>query len=212
MINKRLIILSMFSSWQSPRSRFSLLLLLVSAAMLRPVLLCATLLLLTPFEVSEARALHPSPDAVQVFLGVGEDDKMYPWLNYPSVVVFILLPCSSWRSFWSATMTWLSTTWRTCWTARQRRSSPPSPPGSKGQSTPSGPTSSLNPRPPGSGCWRGPWPVRGERNRSAHGGAGTEDASAWNWIGSGPWADLAVSGRRGGGGGELRLMASFTNR
>uniref|UniRef100_A0A1A7YPW8 C-type natriuretic peptide 1 n=1 Tax=Iconisemion striatum TaxID=60296 RepID=A0A1A7YPW8_9TELE len=33
--------------------------------MLRPVLLCAALLLLTPFEVSEARALHPSPDAAQ---------------------------------------------------------------------------------------------------------------------------------------------------
>ncbi|XP_013868044.1 C-type natriuretic peptide-like [Austrofundulus limnaeus] len=33
--------------------------------MLRPVLLCVTLLLLTPFEVSEARALHPSPDAAQ---------------------------------------------------------------------------------------------------------------------------------------------------
>uniref|UniRef100_A0A1A8GDY9 C-type natriuretic peptide 1 n=1 Tax=Nothobranchius korthausae TaxID=1143690 RepID=A0A1A8GDY9_9TELE len=33
--------------------------------MLRPVLLCAALLLLTPFEISEARALHPSPDAAQ---------------------------------------------------------------------------------------------------------------------------------------------------
>lgn len=134
------------------------------------------------------------PMLCRYFWGVGEDDKMHSWLNYPSVLIFILLLCSSWRSFWSATMTWLSMTWRTCWTARQRRSSPPSPPGSKGQSTPSGPTSSLNPRPPGSGCWRGPWPVRGERNRSAHGGAGTEDALAWNWIGSGPWADLAVSG------------------
>ncbi|RVE62741.1 hypothetical protein OJAV_G00161120 [Oryzias javanicus] len=38
---------------------------LVSTAMLCPVLLCATLLLLTPFEVTEARALHPSTDAVQ---------------------------------------------------------------------------------------------------------------------------------------------------
>lgn len=34
--------------------------------MLCPVLLCATLLLLTPLEITEARALHPSPDAVQV--------------------------------------------------------------------------------------------------------------------------------------------------
>ncbi|XP_027868148.1 C-type natriuretic peptide-like [Xiphophorus couchianus] len=33
--------------------------------MLRPVLLCAALLLLTPFEVTEARALHPAPDAAQ---------------------------------------------------------------------------------------------------------------------------------------------------
>ncbi|KAM9310468.1 C-type natriuretic peptide-like [Pholidichthys leucotaenia] len=33
--------------------------------MLGPVLLCATLLLLTPTEITEARALHPSPDAVQ---------------------------------------------------------------------------------------------------------------------------------------------------
>ncbi|GLD63778.1 condensin complex subunit 1 [Lates japonicus] len=40
-------------------------LLLISAAMLCPVLLCATLLLLTPLEITEARALHPSPDAVQ---------------------------------------------------------------------------------------------------------------------------------------------------
>ncbi len=38
----------------------------ISAAMLYPVLLCATLLLLTPLEITEARALHPSPDAVQV--------------------------------------------------------------------------------------------------------------------------------------------------
>lgn len=43
--------------------------LLVSAAMLCPVLLCATLLLLTPLEITEARALHPSPDAVQVWRG-----------------------------------------------------------------------------------------------------------------------------------------------
>lgn len=34
--------------------------------MLCPVLLCAALLLLTPFEITEARALHPSADAVQV--------------------------------------------------------------------------------------------------------------------------------------------------
>ncbi|XP_038140138.1 C-type natriuretic peptide 1 [Cyprinodon tularosa] len=33
--------------------------------MLRPVLLCAALLLLTPFEMTEARALHPAPDASQ---------------------------------------------------------------------------------------------------------------------------------------------------
>ncbi|KAK5615176.1 centromere-specific histone H3 CENP-A [Crenichthys baileyi] len=39
--------------------------LIIPAAMLRPVLLCATLLLLTPFEITEARALHPAPDAAQ---------------------------------------------------------------------------------------------------------------------------------------------------
>ncbi|XP_056143069.1 C-type natriuretic peptide-like [Lampris incognitus] len=33
--------------------------------MLCPVLLCATLLLLAPLEHTEARPLHPSPDAVQ---------------------------------------------------------------------------------------------------------------------------------------------------
>lgn len=33
--------------------------------MLYPVLLCAALLLLTPLDITEARALHPSPDAVQ---------------------------------------------------------------------------------------------------------------------------------------------------
>ncbi|XP_029360006.1 C-type natriuretic peptide-like [Echeneis naucrates] len=33
--------------------------------MLCPVLVCAALLLLTPLELTEARALHPSPDAVQ---------------------------------------------------------------------------------------------------------------------------------------------------
>ncbi|KAF3692064.1 C-type natriuretic peptide 1 Precursor [Channa argus] len=33
--------------------------------MLCPVLLCAFLLLLTPLEITEARALRPSPDAVQ---------------------------------------------------------------------------------------------------------------------------------------------------
>lgn len=37
-----------------------------SLTMLCPVLLCTTLLLLTPLEITEARALHPSPDAVQV--------------------------------------------------------------------------------------------------------------------------------------------------
>lgn len=41
-------------------------LLLVSAAMLYPALLCAALLLLAPLENTEARALHPSPDSVQV--------------------------------------------------------------------------------------------------------------------------------------------------
>lgn len=38
----------------------------IAAAMLCPVLLCAALLLLTPLEITEARALHPSPDAAQV--------------------------------------------------------------------------------------------------------------------------------------------------
>ncbi|KAM4567699.1 C-type natriuretic peptide-like [Fundulus diaphanus] len=33
--------------------------------MLRPVLLCAALLLLTPLEMTEARSLHPAPDAAQ---------------------------------------------------------------------------------------------------------------------------------------------------
>ncbi|XP_078108773.1 C-type natriuretic peptide-like [Sander vitreus] len=33
--------------------------------MLCPVLLCATLLLLTPLEITEARSLHPSPDVVE---------------------------------------------------------------------------------------------------------------------------------------------------
>ncbi|XP_022070555.1 C-type natriuretic peptide-like [Acanthochromis polyacanthus] len=33
--------------------------------MLRPVLLSAALLLLTPLEISDARALHPAPDAAQ---------------------------------------------------------------------------------------------------------------------------------------------------
>ncbi|XP_012725722.2 C-type natriuretic peptide 1 [Fundulus heteroclitus] len=33
--------------------------------MLRPVLLCAALLLLTPLEMTEARSLHPGPDAAQ---------------------------------------------------------------------------------------------------------------------------------------------------
>lgn len=41
--------------------------------MLCPVLLCATLLLLTPLEITEARALHPSPDAVQVQEEIGVD-------------------------------------------------------------------------------------------------------------------------------------------
>lgn len=44
-----------------------------SAAMLCPVLLCAALLLLTPLEITEARALHPSPDAVQVQEEIGVD-------------------------------------------------------------------------------------------------------------------------------------------
>lgn len=39
--------------------------------MLCPVLLCAALLLLTPLEITEARALHPSPDAAQVPGGGG---------------------------------------------------------------------------------------------------------------------------------------------
>lgn len=38
--------------------------------MLCPVLLCAALLLLTPLEITEARALHPS-DAAQVPGGGG---------------------------------------------------------------------------------------------------------------------------------------------
>lgn len=38
----------------------------IITAMLYPVLLCAALLLLTPLDITEARALHPSPDAVQV--------------------------------------------------------------------------------------------------------------------------------------------------
>lgn len=46
-----------------------------SAAMLCPVLLCAALLLLTPLEITEARALHPSPDAVQVQEEIGVDVK-----------------------------------------------------------------------------------------------------------------------------------------
>lgn len=41
--------------------------------MLCPVLLCAALLLLTPLEITEARALHPSPDAVQVQEEIGVD-------------------------------------------------------------------------------------------------------------------------------------------
>lgn len=43
--------------------------------MLCPVLLCAALLLLTPLEITEARALHPSPDAVQVQEEIGVDVK-----------------------------------------------------------------------------------------------------------------------------------------
>lgn len=80
--------------------------LIISAAMLCPVLLCATLLLLSPQEIAEARALHPSPDAVQVKVetgrevgrrenkewiakdsvhkGMGTSNEMYPWLNYTS--------------------------------------------------------------------------------------------------------------------------------
>lgn len=49
---------------------------IISAAMLCPALLCATLLLLSPQEIAEARALHPSPDAVQVQVeGRGEERK-----------------------------------------------------------------------------------------------------------------------------------------
>lgn len=48
-----------------------------SAAMLCPVLLCAALLLLTPLEITEARALHPSPDAVQVQEEIGVDVKSW---------------------------------------------------------------------------------------------------------------------------------------
>lgn len=44
--------------------------------MLCPVLLCATLLLLTPLEITEARALHPSPDAVQVQGDRGEGGRI----------------------------------------------------------------------------------------------------------------------------------------
>lgn len=59
-------------------SVFSVLLLqfflsIISAAMLCPVLLCATLLLLTPLEITEARSLHPSPDSVQVQRGKGRE-------------------------------------------------------------------------------------------------------------------------------------------
>ncbi|KAL0985118.1 hypothetical protein UPYG_G00153110 [Umbra pygmaea] len=38
---------------------------LITAAMLYPVLLCATLLLMAPLEHTEGRALHASPDAIQ---------------------------------------------------------------------------------------------------------------------------------------------------
>lgn len=37
-----------------------------AAAMLCPVLLCAALLLLTPLEITDARALHQPSDAAQV--------------------------------------------------------------------------------------------------------------------------------------------------
>lgn len=64
---------------------FSVVLPIISAAMLCPVLLCATLLLLSPQEIAEARALHQSPDAVQVAggrEGVGEERE---WIAQDSV-------------------------------------------------------------------------------------------------------------------------------
>lgn len=54
----------LFCSWCFFHSCLSVL--PVIAAMLCPVLLCAALILLTPLDFMEARALHPSTDAVQV--------------------------------------------------------------------------------------------------------------------------------------------------
>lgn len=137
-----------------------------------------------------------------------ESNEMYHWLNYcplytPRQLNFIIFSfffplCSLWSNFWNATMTfWPLTTWRTCSTAKQR-SSPPSPPGPKLLNTPNGLMHKLSPRPPGSVCWRAPWPTKSEQNRTGHGGGGIGDALAWNWIGSGLWVDWAVSGDRGG--------------
>lgn len=49
---------SLLQSWRFPA--------VLSAAMLCPVLLCAALLLLTPLEITDARALHQPSDAAQV--------------------------------------------------------------------------------------------------------------------------------------------------
>lgn len=134
----------------------------------------------------------------------GSGNEMYHWLNYsPShtpwqlnFIFFFPPSCSSWSSFWSATMTfWPWTTWRTCWTPSQR-SSLPSPLGPKRPSTPNGPTHKRRLRPPGCACWRGLLPIRSEQNQTGHGGDGTEAALVSNWIGSGPWADSAVSGEK----------------
>ena len=55
----------------------------LTAAMLCPALLCATLVLLTPLELSEGRTLHPSPEGLQVQrqggrcgTGAGEDGQL----------------------------------------------------------------------------------------------------------------------------------------
>lgn len=67
-----LLILSVFGCLQPVRFQFFLS--IISAAMLCPVLFCAALLLLTPLEITEARALHPSADTVQV-LGEGWETR-----------------------------------------------------------------------------------------------------------------------------------------
>lgn len=64
---------------------FSVVLPIISAAMLCPVLLCATLLLLSPQEIAEARALHPSPDAVQVQVEGGREERKIEWIAKDSV-------------------------------------------------------------------------------------------------------------------------------